>query len=265
MDYIKKGKELRKNIIEMIHAAKSGHPGGSLSIVEILMALYYDVMNVDPKNPYKEERDKFVLSKGHACPALYAVLADKGYFPKEELMTLRKADAKLQGHPDKRKTIGVEVNTGSLGQGASVAVGLALSEKYKKTKNKVYVVIGDGECDEGLIWEASMAASHYHLDNLTFILDYNGLQIDGTNDEVMSLGDIKAKFEAFGFKVYEVDGHNMDELIGAFNGTFDGKPKLVLAHCIKGKGVSYMENVCGWHGKAPNDEEFAIAIKELEV
>lgn len=265
MDYIKKGKELRKSIVEMIYRAKSGHPGGSLSIVEILMALYYEVMNIDPKNPYKEDRDKFVLSKGHACPALYAVLADKGYFPKEDLITLRKASAKLQGHPDKRKTVGVEVNTGSLGQGLSVAVGLALSEKYKKTKNKIYVIIGDGECDEGLVWEASMAANHYKLDNLTVILDYNGLQIDGTNDEVMSLGDVKAKFEAFGYKMYEVDGHNMDELINAFNGSFDGRPKFVLAHCIKGKGVSYMEGACGWHGKAPNDEEYAIAMKELEV
>lgn len=265
MDFKKKGTEIRHDIIEMLHKAKSGHPGGSLSSVEILMALYYNVMNVDPKNPDMEGRDKFVLSKGHACPVLYAVLADKGYFAKEDLWTLRKADSSLQGHPDKKKTKGVDVNTGSLGQGASVSVGLALSEKHKKGKGRVFTLLGDGECQEGLVWEAAMSAAHYKLDNLVFILDNNGLQIDGSNDEVMSLGDIKAKFASFGFEVVEVDGHDVDALTKALNTKVSGKPIFVLAHTIKGKGVSFMENNAGWHGKAIDDESYEKAIKELEV
>lgn len=263
MDYTQKSKELRRDILKMLHEAKSGHPGGSLSELEILIALYYEVMNIDPKNPNKEDRDLFVLSKGHACPGLYAVLADKGYFPKEDLMTLRKAESKLQGHPDCHKTKGVDVNSGSLGQGASVAVGLALAAKRKNLGQKVYCLIGDGECQEGLVWEAAMAAAHYNLDNLTFILDNNGLQIDGKNDEVMSLGNVKAKFEAFGFKTFEVDGHNVDEIVKALMTEVSGQPKFIQAHTIKGKGVSFMENNVGWHGKAPSDEELEAALKEL--
>lgn len=271
MDYIKKGKELRQDVIKMTHEAKSGHPGGALSMIEILMALYYGVMNIDPKNPKKEDRDLFVLSKGHACPAYYAILADIGFFPKEDLLKLRKIDSSLQGHPDSRKTKGVDVNSGSLGQGASVSVGLALAAKKKyETKitgrcQKVYTIIGDGESDEGLVWEAMMSASHYKLDNLTFILDNNGLQIDGTNDEVMSLGDIKKKAEAFGFATYEVDGHDTEAIIKVLNEEVKDKPKYIIAHTIKGKGVSFMEKQVGWHGKAPNDEEYEIAMKELEV
>lgn len=263
MDYTQKSKELRRDILKMLHEAKSGHPGGSLSELEILIALYYEVMNIDPKNPNKEDRDLFVLSKGHACPGLYAVLADKGYFPKEDLMTLRKAESKLQGHPDCHKTKGVDVNSGSLGQGASVAVGLALAAKRKNLGQKVYCLIGDGECQEGLVWEAAMAAAHYNLDNLTFILDNNGLQIDGKNDEVMSLGNVKAKFEAFGFKTFEVDGHNVDEIVKVLMTEVSGQPKFIQAHTIKGKGVSFMENNVGWHGKAPSDEELEAALKEL--
>lgn len=263
MDYISKSKELRRDVLTMLHEAKSGHPGGSFSMMEILIALYYNVMNIDPKNPDKEERDLFVLSKGHCCPALYAVLADKGYFPKSDLKMLRKIESSLQGHPDHNKTKGIDVNSGSLGQGATVSVGLAIGAKRKNNGQKVYVVLGDGECQEGIVWEAAMSAAHYKLDNLTFILDNNGLQIDGKNDEVMSLGDIKAKFSAFGFETFEVDGHNVDEITKALKEEVVSNPKFILAHTIKGKGVSFMENNVGWHGKAPNDEEYEIAMKEL--
>lgn len=261
MDFEKKSKEIRKTILQMIHDAKSGHTGGSLSCVEILIALYYDVMNIDPKNPEWDLRDRFIMSKGHSCPALYAVLADKGYFDKSELSKFRKIDGHLQGHPDFRKVKGVDMNTGSLGQGASIAFGMALASKYKHNKNKVYVLLGDGECQEGLVWEAAMAASHYKLDNLTFILDHNGLQIDGTNDEVMSLGDIMKKFESFGFTTYKVDGHNTKEIIEALKKDANGKPKFVCCETIKGKGVDFMENNYKWHGKAPNDEELEKALK----
>lgn len=266
MDYAKKAKELRADIIKEIYAAKSGHPGGSLSCVEILTALYYDVMKgLDPKNPKAPERDRFVMSKGHGAPALYAVLADKGYFPKEELLTLRKIDSHLQGHPDCKKTPGVDVNTGSLGQGSSIAVGLALAAKHAKKDYKVYALLGDGECQEGIVWEAAMSAAQYKLDNLTFILDNNGLQIDGTNDEVMSLGDIMKKFESFGFECYEVDGHDVDALIEALNKKTSGKPKFIRAKTVKGKGVDFMENQVGWHGKAPNEEQYKSALAQLEV
>lgn len=271
MDYIKKGKELRKSILSMLHESQSGHPGGSLSMVEIIMSLYYGVMNYDPKNPYKEDRDLFVLSKGHACPALYAVLCDLRLMTEKEMLSLRKYESDLQGHPDCHKTKGVEVNTGSLGQGASVSVGLALAAK-KKFNDKiisrcqnVYTVIGDGESQEGLIWEAAMAAGHYKLDNLTIILDHNGMQIDGKNEEVMSIGDMVKKYEAFGFVAFKVDGHNVDELIKALKADTNGKPRFICAETVKGKGISFMENQVGWHGKAPNDEEFANAMKELEV
>ena len=271
MDYVKKGKELRKKILTEIYEAKSGHPGGSFSIVEILMALYYDVMNYDAKDPKKNDRDLFVLSKGHACPALYAILNDIGLISDSELLTLRKTNSKLQGHPDIHKTKGIEVNTGSLGQGVSVSVGLALAAKRKystKETNRcqnVYTIIGDGESAEGLVWEATMSAAHYKRDNLTIILDNNGLQIDGKNDEVMSLGDMTKKFEAFGFATFKVDGHNVDEIIKALKADTNGHPRFICAKTIKGKGVSFMENQVGWHGKAPNEEEYNNAIKELEV
>ena len=265
MDYKQKAKELRRDIIKMLYEAKSGHPGGSLSCLDILVALYYNIMKVDPQNPKMEDRDRFVMSKGHACPALYAVLADLGFFKKDELWTLRKIDSHLQGHPDNKKTLGVDVNTGSLGQGASVACGMAMALKKKGSNVKVYALLGDGETQEGIVWEAAMAASHYKLDNLVFILDNNGLQIDGPNDEVMSIGDITKKFEAFGFETVKVDGHNIDELITALKTKINGKPLFVCAKTIKGKGVSFMENQYGWHGKALAEEDYNKAMKELEV
>lgn len=265
MDYKQKANELRKGIIKMLHEAKSGHPGGSLSCIDILVALYYEVMKVNPKNPNWEERDRFVMSKGHACPALYAVLADLGFFKKDELWTLRKIDSHLQGHPDNKKTLGVDVNTGSLGQGASVSVGIAMALKKKVSKNKVYVLLGDGECQEGIVWEAVMAASHYKLDNLVFILDNNGLQIDGPNDEVMSIADITEKFKAFGFETVKTDGHNIEDIITALKTNVTNKPLFVCAKTIKGKGVPFMENQYGWHGKAISDEDYDNAMKALEV
>ena len=265
MDYKQKSKQIRKDILEMIHNAKSGHTGGSLSCVEILLSLYYGCMNVDPKNPEYEDRDRFIMSKGHSCPALYAVLVDKGYFDKSELSKFRKIDGHLQGHPDFRKVKGVDMNTGSLGQGASLAFGLALCAKHKKRDYKIYALLGDGECQEGIVWEAAMAASHYKLDNLVFILDHNGLQIDGSNDEVLSIGDITSKFKSFGFETFDVDGHNVDELINALKADTNNKPKFINAKTVKGKGISFMENNYKWHGKAPNDEELADALKCLEV
>ena len=265
MDFEKKGKELRENILRMIHNAKSGHTGGSLSCVEILMALYYDVLNINPKNPEWEDRDRFIMSKGHSCPALYAVLADLGYFDKSELMNLRKIDGKLQGHPDFNKTKGVDMNTGSLGQGASIAFGMALAAKHKKKNYKVYALLGDGECQEGIVWEASMAASQFKLDNLVYILDNNGLQIDGQVDDIISLGNITKKFEAFGFEVFAVDGHNVNEIINALRKETNGKPKFIRCKTVKGKGVDFMENNYKWHGKAPNDEELEKALKCIGV
>lgn len=264
MDYEKKAKEIRADILKMLYACQSGHPGGSLSCVEILMALYYNVMRIDPRNPKWEDRDRFVLSKGHACPTLYAILADLGYFPKEDLITLRKIDSYLQGHPDCTKTPGVDMNTGSLGQGAALAMGLALAAKHAKKDYKVYAVLGDGECQEGLVWEASMAAANYKLDNLVFLLDYNGLQIDGSNDEVMSLGNIGKKFEAFGFECFDVDGHNIDAITEALKKPVTGKPKFICCHTVKGKGVDFMENQFGWHGKPMNEEEFKRALAQQE-
>lgn len=265
MQYDKKAKELRAEILKMLFACQSGHPGGSLSCVEMLMALYYEVMNVDPKNPKDPNRDRFVLSKGHACPTLYAILADKGFFPKEDLAGLRQIDSHLQGHPDCCKTPGVDMNTGSLGQGASLALGLAMAAKYAKTDYKVYTVLGDGECQEGLVWESAMAAAHYKLDNLVFMLDHNGLQIDGSNDEVMSLGDIVKKFDAFGFACFTVDGHDIDAIVKALKAPVEGKPKFICCETVKGKGVSFMENQFGWHGSPMNKEQFEKALSEQEV
>lgn len=259
-------RQSRRDIITMTAKAGCGHPGGSLSATEALVALYFDVMHVDPKNPADPHRDRFVLSKGHAAPGLYAVLAAKGYFPREELDHFRQLHSILQGHPDAKKCPGVDASTGSLGQGISIATGMALGAKASGQSNRVYTIIGDGECQEGLVWEASMAAAHYRLDNLTVILDHNGLQIDGSNDDVMSLGDIDAKFRAFGYDVITVDdGNDLEQVLAAFHtAPVPGKPRLIHLHTVKGKGVSFMENQASWHGKAPNQEQCAAALKELE-
>ncbi len=260
-----KARSIRADVVRMVHLAKSGHPGGSLSCVDILVALYYKKANVDPKNPKWEDRDRIILSKGHSCPALYAVLADKGYIDKNLLWTLRKTNSTLQGHPDMKKTPGVDLNTGSLGQGVSVAMGMALGAKHQNKNYKVYAIIGDGESQEGITWEAAMAAAHYKLDNFTVILDHNGLQIDGPNNEVMSIGNMVEKYKAFGFETYKVDGHNIDEICKALDAPFNGKPKFICCETIKGKGVSFMEGQFGWHGKAPNEEQYKQAMQELGV
>mgnify|MGYP000512343908 CR=1 FL=1 len=258
--------KVRMGAIEGVYNAKSGHPGGSLSIADILTYLYFHRLNIDPKNPQWEDRDRLVMSKGHAAPAYYSVLAHRGYFPVEELKTLRKSDSRLQGHPNMRTVPGVDASTGSLGQGISIAVGMALGAKKTGNPCHVYTIIGDGESQEGLVWEASMAAAHYHLDNLTVIFDHNGLQIDGSNDEVMSLGDIQAKFKAFGYDVIDVaDGNDMQQVLDALHApACPGKPRLIHLHTLKGKGVSFMEGQVGWHGKAPNAEQTAQALSELE-
>lgn len=258
-------KNIRRSIVSMICEAKSGHPGGSLSIVDILTALYYGEMKIDPTKPKMEGRDRFVLSKGHAAPALYAVLAERGYFPKEELMTLRKFGSHLQGHPDMKKVPGVEISTGSLGQGLSVANGMALNAKLFQEEYRVYVMMGDGELQEGQIWEAVMTAAHYKLDNLCAFVDVNNLQIDGSVDVVMGVEPLDKKWEAFGWNVISIDGHNFEEIFSALETakTCKGKPTLILAKTVKGKGVSFMENVCGFHGTAPTAEERERALAEL--
>lgn len=262
----KKAAQLRIDIINELYEAQSGHPGGSLSCIDALVALYYDVMNVDPADPQAPERDRFVLSKGHCCPALYAVLADKGFFPKSELATLRKLGSHLQGHPDKNKTPGVDACTGSLGQGVSIAVGMAMAAKLGGKSYQVYTMVGDGECQEGQIWEAAMAAAHYKLDNFTVLLDHNGLQIDGRNDDVMSLGSICAKFAAFGFDTVTVDGHDINAVIAALRIPHTpGKPKFICCETVKGKGVSFMENDPAWHGTAIKTADYETAMKELEA
>ena len=258
---------IRRDIISMLAKAGSGHPGGSLSSVEILEALYGYKMHVDPSQPDMPQRDRFVLSKGHCAPVLYATLANHGFFDKEELWRLRKTGAMLQGHPDRIKTPGVDASSGSLGQGVSVAVGMALGFKKLNTPQKVYTLLGDGECDEGMVWESFMAAAHYKLDNLTIFIDWNGMQIDGTNDEVMSLGDFPDKLRAFGLSVVEVeDANDIEQVINALDVPAEaGKPRCILCHTTKGKGVSFMENQVDWHGKAPNAEQAEIALAELEV
>ena len=260
-----KARQIRVDIIKMLYLCQSGHPGSSLSCVEILMALYYKAAKIDATNPTMENRDRIVLSKGHACPAQYAILADKGYFPREDLWRLRQIDSHLQGHPDMKKTPGIDVSSGSLGQGASIAVGLALAAKHKKADYKVYVIIGDGEVQEGIVWEAAMAAAHYKLDNLAVLLDYNGLQIDGSNDQVMSIGDIMDKYRAFGFECIKVDGHDIEAITEAINVPITGKPKFICCETIKGKGVSFMENKFEWHGRVINTHEYGVALKELGV
>ena len=260
-----KAKEIRKSIVSMITEAKSGHPGGSLSATDILTALYFSEMNVDPTNPKMEGRDRFVLSKGHAAPAIYATLAEKGYFSKDELMTLRKFGSRLQGHPDMKKLPGIEISTGSLGQGLSVANGMALNAKIFDENYRTYVVLGDGEIQEGQIWEAAMTAAHYKLDNLCAFLDSNNLQIDGNVSEIMGVEPLDKKWEAFGWNVIKIDGHDFEEILSALDKAreYKGKPTMIIAKTIKGKGVSFMENVCGFHGVAPTLEELERALAEL--
>lgn len=257
---------IRINIIEMLAAAGSGHPGGSLSMVDILTVLYFEKMNVRPDMPKWKDRDRFVLSKGHAAPGLYSVLAERGYFPKEELVNLRKIDAMLQGHPDMKRISGIDMSTGSLGQGLSVANGMALAAKLDKKSYRVYAIVGDGELQEGQIWEAAMSSAQYHLDNLTLIVDNNGLQIDGTNAEVMNVDPIGDKFKAFGWHVLEIDGHDFLQIRAAIDlaQNLTCKPTVIIAKTVKGKGVSFMENQVGWHGSAPNQKQKEEAIAELE-
>lgn len=263
----KMANEVRKGIITGVHAAKAGHPGGSLSAAEVFTYLYFEEMNIDPKNPKKEDRDRFVLSKGHTAPGLYAALANRGYFPVEDLKTLRHIGSYLQGHPCIQHTPGVDMSSGSLGQGISAAVGMALSAKLSKEDYRVYTLLGDGEIQEGQVWEAAMFAGFRKLDNLVVIVDNNGLQIDGPVDEVCSPYPIDEKFKAFNFHVINVaDGNDFDELRAAFQEARDtkGMPVAIILKTIKGRGVSYMEHQAGWHGKAPNDEEYEIAMKELK-
>ena len=257
--------KIRIGIIDATHAAKCGHPGGSLSIADIMAYLYFEKMNIDPKAPKAEGRDRFVLSKGHTAPALYSTLAHRGFFPEEDLVTLRKIDSYLQGHPDMNKVPGVDMSTGSLGLGISAACGMALAGKIDGKDYRVYTVIGDGESEEGQVWEASMFACHYKLDNLCVILDLNGLQIDGPITEVMNPTPHDKKFEAFGFHVITIDGHDFNAIEAAFAEaeSVKGKPTVIIAKTTKGKGVSFMENTVNWHGAAPNDEQHAAAIKEL--
>ena len=264
---VKIANDIRIGIIDQIYKAQSGHPGGSLSCADILAVLYFNQMNIDPKKPESPQRDRFVLSKGHCSPALYATLARKGYFDKEALDGFRKIDSNLQGHPDMNKVPGVDMTTGSLGQGLSTAVGMAIASKMDSAGCRVYCLLGDGEIEEGQIWEASMAASKNQLDNLCVILDYNHLQIDGKIEDVAGLVDIGAKFESFGFKVISVDGHNVEQLIEAFSIARHQKemPSIIIANTVKGKGVSFMENQASWHGKAPNKEQYEQAMNELKL
>ena len=260
-----KAREMRKDIIIMVGAAKSGHPGGSLSAADMVAALYFHVMRHDPRNPKWPDRDRFVLSKGHACPVLYSALAEAGYYPKEEIITFRNINTRLQGHPDMKKLPGVEFTTGSLGQGLSGANGMALAGKLDKKDYRVFCMIGDGESEEGQIWEAAMAASHYKLDNVTAITDFNGLQIDGPNCEVMTVTPLPDKWRSFGWNVIEIDGHDFTQILDALSPdrTVKGQPTMIIARTVKGKGVSFMEGVCDWHGKAPNEEQAMQALAEL--
>lgn len=258
--------EIRIGIIEEVYAGKSGHPGGALSCADILTVLYFNQMNINPAKPTSPTRDRFVLSKGHASPALYSTLANRGYFDKKELLTFRGLDSMLQGHPDMKHIPGIDMSTGSLGQGLSCANGMAMSSKLNGDGFRVYCLLGDGEIEEGQIWEAAMSAAHYKLDNLCVIVDNNNLQIDGAITEVMSSYPIDLKFESFGFNVINIDGHNIEQLIDAFDTakTVKGKPTAIIAKTIKGKGVSFMENQVGWHGKAPNEKQYEQAMQELQ-
>lgn len=262
----KMANEVRKDIVTAVHSAKSGHPGGSLSAADMFTYLYFEEMNVDPKDPKKPDRDRFVLSKGHTAPGLYSVLAERGFFPKEELTTLRQIGSHLQGHPCMQHTPGLDMSSGSLGQGISAAVGMALSGKVSGETYRVYTLLGDGELQEGQVWEASMFASAKKLDNLCVIVDNNNLQIDGTIEEVNSPYPIDEKFTAFGFHVINIDGHDFDQIKAALDEakTVKGQPTAIIMKTVKGKGVSFMENNASWHGSAPNDEQYAIAMADLE-
>ena len=262
-----KALEVRKGIITAVHSAKSGHPGGSLSVADTLTYLYFYKMNIDPKNPKMENRDRLVLSKGHTAPALYSVLAEKGFFDKSELVKLRKVGAMLQGHPDMKGTPGVDMSTGSLGQGVSTAVGMAIGAKLSNADYTVYTVLGDGEIQEGQVWEAAMSAAHYKLDNLVAVVDNNNLQIDGKVSDVMSVYPIDEKFASFGWNVATCDGHDFDSIHAAFEKTKEknGKPWVIIQTSVKGKGVSFMENQASWHGTAPNDEQYAQAMADLDA
>ena len=262
----KTANEIRKSIVTAVHSAKAGHPGGSLSAADIFTYLYFEELNIDPKNPKMADRDRFVLSKGHTAPGLYAALAERGFFPKEDLVTLRHTGSYLQGHPDMKHIPGVDMSSGSLGQGLSVAVGMAAAGKFDKKDYRVYALCGDGEIQEGQVWEAAMLASHHKLDNLLVIVDNNNLQIDGEITKVNSPYPIDKKFEAFNFHVINIDGNDFDQIDAAFKEakSVKGRPTVIIAKTVKGKGVSFMENQAGWHGKAPNDEEFKIAMADLE-
>ena len=257
--------QFRIDVLDVLHQRQTGHPGGSLSVCEILTTLYFEEMDVDPKDPQKADRDRLVLCKGHAAPMLYRVLAEKGFFPVEEMKTLRCLNSRLQGHPNPLDTPGVDAATGPLGIGISAALGMALGLKLDDSKARVYAITGDGEINEGIVWEALMAAVKFKADNLCAVLDWNGVQLDGTTEEIMPMGDIPAKFKAFGWNVIECDGHDVSALYDAFEEakTVKGVPTIVLAHTVKGKGVSFMEGKSGWHGKAIDDDSFAIAMKEL--
>lgn len=258
-------RRFRVEIVKMIYNAQSGHPGGSLSAVDILTCLYFHQMKIKPENPSWENRDRFILSKGHAAPVLYVILAELGYFPKKNLSTLRQIGSILQGHPDMRKTPGVEISTGSLGNGLSIGIGMALSAKLSKKDYHIYVLVGDGECDEGGIWEAAMAAAKYKLDNLTTVCDFNRMQLDGPTDEIMPLDSLPEKWNAFNWSVIQINGHKTNEILKALDeaNQIKDKPTIIVAHTTKGKGVSFMENKFQWHGKAPNREEYKIALQEL--
>ena len=266
LELMKTANEVRKGIVTAVHSAKAGHPGGSSSAADIFTYLYFEEMNIDPKEPKKADRDRFVLSKGHTAPGLYSVLAQRGYFPVEDLKTLRHTGSYLQGHPDMKHIPGVDMSSGSLGQGISAAVGMAIAGKLDNADYRVYTLLGDGEIQEGQVWEAAMLAAHKKLDNLVVIVDNNNLQIDGAIDEVNSPYPIDKKFEAFNFHVINIDGNDFDQIDAAFKEakTVKGCPTAIIAKTIKGKDVSFMENQAGWHGKAPNDEEYAVAMADLE-
>ena len=263
---MEKANNIRKSVLTAVHGAGAGHPGGSMGIADVLAYLYFEEMNIDPKNPQNPDRDRFVLSKGHCAPGLYGALAERGFFPKEELPKFRSIDSYLEGHPDMKKVPGVDMSSGSLGQGVCAANGMALAAKIDGKDYRVYTILGDGELEEGQVWEAAMFAAHYKLDNLTAFVDFNGLQIDGKITDVMNPTPIDKKFEAFGWHVIPCDAHDFDAIESAINEAkaTKGLPSLVLLKSTKGKGVSFMENQVGWHGKAPNDEEYAAAMKELE-
>ena len=266
LELMKTANEIRKGIIIAVHSAKAGHPGGSLSAAEIFTYLYFEEMNIDPNDPKKEDRDRFVLSKGHTAPGLYSTLAERGYFPKEDLVTLRHTGSYLQGHPDMKGIPGVDMSSGSLGQGISAAVGMAIAAKLKNADYRVYTLLGDGEIQEGQVWEAAMLAGHRKLDNLVVIVDNNNLQIDGPIDEVNSPYPIDKKFEAFNFHVIDIDGNDFDQIEAAFNEarSVKGQPTAIIAKTLKGKDVSFMENSVDWHGKAPNDDQYEVAMEDLK-